>query len=84
MIKRLLCAPVGSNLLRPLIRAVHRVCPAPRVVVEGLRRANVVKVRQHVFGRLRHTVERLDFIECAVKPALSRRTVVSRDVDEQR
>ena len=45
-------APVRGDLLGPLVRRVHRVRPADRVVVVGLGRAELVDPRRHELGRL--------------------------------
>ena len=45
-------APMGGDLLRPLVGRVHRVSPPDCVVVERIGRAEVVDPRDHVLGRL--------------------------------
>ncbi len=45
-------APVGSDLLGPLVGRVHGVCPADCVVVVGGRGAELVDARSHKFGCL--------------------------------
>ena len=79
-------APVRGDLLRPLIRRVHRVRPADREVVVGLRCAEVVDARGHELGRLerRGAVEEEGLVEAAVDPALGARPVVADDVVDER
>ena len=45
-------APVGRDLLRPLVRRVHSMCPADRVVVVRRRGAELVDLRGHELRRL--------------------------------
>ena len=45
-------APVRRDLLGPLVGRVHRVRPADRVVVVGVRPAEVVDLRRQELGRL--------------------------------
>ena len=79
-------APVRGDLLGPLVRRAHRVRPADRVVVVGVRGAEVVDLGQQELGRLdaRHAVERGHLVEAAVHRALGRRAVVADDVVDQR
>ena len=79
-------APVRGDLLRPLVGRVHRVRPADREVVVGLRRAEVVDARGHELGRLerRGAVEDERLVEGAVDPALGARPVVADDVVDER
>ena len=61
-------APVRGDLLGPLVRRVHRVRPADRVVVVGLGRAEHVDPRGHELGRLEPggAVEDDQLVEAAV------------------
>ena len=79
-------APVRRDLLRPLVRRVHRVRPADRVVVVGVGRAELVDVRRHHLGRLelRGAVEDEQLVERAVDRALGARAVVADDVVDER
>ena len=79
-------APVRGDLLRPLVGRVHRVRPADREVVVGLRRAEVVDARGHELGRLerRGAVEDEGLVEAAVDRALGARPVVADDVVDER
>ena len=79
-------APMRGDLLHPLVGRVHRVRPADREVVEGLRRAELVDARRHELGRLDRgrPVERDHPVERAVRPTLARAAVVAGDVDDQR
>ena len=79
-------APVGRDLLGPLIGRVHRVRPADRVVVVGLRSTEEVDLRLQELGSLEraHAVEDRHLVEAAVRRALGRRAVVADDqVDER-
>ena len=79
-------APVRGHLLGPLVRRAQRVRPADRVVVVGLRGAEVVDLGQQELGGLdaRHAVERGHLVEAAVERALGRGAVVADDVVDQR
>ncbi len=79
-------APVRGDLLGPLVRRVHRVRPADRVVVVGLRRAELVDPLGHELGRLQRAgaVERDQLVEAAVHAALGARAVVADDVVDER
>ena len=79
-------APVRGDLLGPLVRRVHGVRPAHRVVIVGLRPAELVEPRHQEFGRLDggRPVEVDHLVERAVERALGRRAVVADDVIDQR
>ena len=79
-------APVRGNLLGPLIRRAHRVRPSHRVVVVGVRGAEVIDLGQQELGRLDvgHTVQRGHLVEATLRRALGRRAVVAEDVVDQR
>ena len=79
-------APVRGDLLRPLVRRVHRVGPADGVVVVGPRRAEVVDSRGHELDRLEAgcAVQDHELVEAAVRRALGGCAVVADDhVDER-
>ena len=78
-------APVGGDLLGPLVRRVHGVGPADRVVVVGVRPAEVVEPRGHELRRLqrRGAVEVDHLVEGAVEGALGRGAVVPDDVVDE-
>ena len=79
-------APVRRNLLCPLIGRIHRVRPAHRVVVVGVRSTEEVDLRLQELGGLERAqaVEDRHLVEAAVRRALSRRAVVADDqVDER-
>ena len=77
--------PVRCDLLGPLVRRVHRVGPADRIVVVGVRRAEQVDLRRHELGRLqvRGAVQQHHLVEGAVDPALGRGAVVADHVEHQ-
>ena len=79
-------APVRGDLLRPLVRRVHRVRPADRVVVVGVRRAEVVDPRDHELRRLEPegAVQDDELVEAAVRRAFGGGAVVADDVVDQR
>ena len=79
-------APVRGDLLGPLVGRVARVRPADRVVVVGLRRAELVQHGHHELRRLQrgHRVEVGHLVEGAVERALGRGTVVADDHVDQR
>ena len=79
-------APVRGDLLGPLVRRVHRVRPADRVVVVRLGRPELVDLRRHELGRLERggAVEADHLVERAVDCALGRRAVVADDVVDER
>ena len=79
-------APVRGDLLGPLVRRVHRVRPADRVVVVGLRRPELVDPLGHELGRLQRAgaVERDQLVEAAVHATLGARPVVADDVVDER
>ena len=79
-------APMRGDLFHPLVGRVHRVRPAHREVVEGLRRAELVDPCRHELGRLdsRRPVERDHPVERAIWPAFARATVVAGDVNDER
>ena len=79
-------APVRRDLLRPLVRRVHRVRPADRVVVVGVRRAEVVDPGDHELGRLEpeRAVQDDELVEAAVRRAFGRGAVVADDVVDER
>ena len=79
-------APVRRHLLGPLVGRVHRVRPADRVVVVGIRPAEEVDLRREELGRfdVRHAVQRRHLVEAAVRRAFGRRAVVADDQVDQR
>ncbi len=79
-------APVRGHLLRPLVRGVHRVRPADRVVVVGRGGAEVVDPRHHELRRLESdsAVEDDELVEAPGGGALSRGAVVPDDVVDER
>ena len=79
-------APVGRDLLGPLVRGASRVRPADRVVVVRVRRAEVVDARGHGLGGLqvRGAVEEDHLVERALEGALGARPVVADDVQDER
>ena len=79
-------APVRGDLLRPLVRRAHRVGPADRVVVVGVRAAEVVQPLDHELGRLQlgGAVEVDHLVVGAVDRALGRGAVVADDVVDER
>ena len=78
-------APVRGHLLGPLIRRAQGVCPADRVVVVGLRRAEVIDLGQQELGGFdfRHAVQHRHLVEGAVQGAFGRGAVVADDVVDQ-
>ena len=76
-------APVRRDLLGPLIRRIHRMRPADRVVVVGVRSAEVVDLALQELDRLdcRHAVQHRHFVEAAVQRSFGRGAVVADDVD---
>ncbi len=79
-------APVGGDLLGPLVGRVHGVRPTDGVVVVGARRAEVVDPAGHELDRLERagSVERDRLVERAVDRALRGGAVVpDDDVDER-
>ena len=79
-------APVRGDLLGPLIRGVHRVRPADRVVVVGVRSAELVDLALHELDRLDrgHAVQHRHLVEAAVQRSFGRGAVVADDVEDQR
>ena len=79
-------APVGCDLLRPLVRRAHRVRPADRVVVVRVRAAEVVQPLDHELGRLERcgAVEVDHLVVGAVQRALGGGAVVADDVVDER
>ena len=79
-------APVGGDLLGPLVRRVHGVRPAHGVVVVGLRPAEFVDPLRQVLGRLKglQAVEIAHLVEAPVDPTLGRGAVVADDVVDER
>ena len=79
-------APVRRHLLGPLVGRVHRVRPADRIVVVGVRAAEQVDLGREELGGLEstHPVEDCHLVEAAVRRALSRRAVVADDQVDQR
>ena len=75
-------AAVGLALPAPEGR-VAGVGPAPRVVVEVLRPAEVVDRRQVLLERVRHVVEELVLVDRAVRPALGAGAVVGDEHDQR-
>lgn len=78
-------APVRGHLLGPLIRGVHRVCPADGVVVVGVGGAEVVDVLDHVVlgFEMIHVVDDEALVGGALHGSLGGRAVVADDdVDE--
>ena len=75
-----------GHLLGPLVRRVHRVCPADRVVVVRRRSSELVDPGRHELGRLQviRTVEDEHLVERPVDGALRRGPVVADDVVDQR
>jgi hypothetical protein len=78
-------APVGGDLLGPLEGGVHRPGPADRVVVVGLRPAELVQPLGHERRRLQrcHGVEVDHLVERALDGALGRGAVVADDQIDQ-
>jgi hypothetical protein len=78
-------APVGRDLLGPLIRGVHGMRPAHGIVVVGLRSAQLVEpLHQELRGLdRRHAVEVEHLVERPVERALRRGAVVADDVVDQ-
>jgi hypothetical protein len=78
-------APVGGDLLGPLIRDVHGMGPADRVVVVGLRGPELVDPCGHELGRLDvgGAVEGEQLVEGAVQGAFGRGAVVADDQIDQ-
>ena len=79
-------APVRCDLLRPLIRGVHRVRPADGVVIVRFRATQFVDPTRHQFDRFKRgqSIERNAFIESAFKRTLARGPVVTDDVIDER
>ena len=79
-------APVGGDLLGPLVGRVHGVRPADRVVVVGARGAEVVDPAGHELDGLERagTVEGDGLVEGAVDGALGGGSVVADDDVDQR
>ncbi len=79
-------APVRRDLLRPLIRGVHRVCPADRVVVVRGRRPEIVDVRRHELGGLECScaIEHHQLVERPLHRSFRARAVVADDVVDER
>ncbi len=79
-------AEVRGDLLRPLVRRVHRVCPADGEVVVCLRAAELVDLRRHELRCLERVgaVEDDVLVERAVEGALRGRAVVAHDVEDER
>ena len=79
-------APVRGHLLGPLERGVVRPGPTDRVVVVGVRPAEVVHLAEHELGGLEcgHAVEVGQLVEGAVHGALGRGAVVADDVVDDR
>jgi hypothetical protein len=77
--------PMGRDLLGPLVRCVHGVRPAHRIVVVGSWRAKLIYAGNHELGRLqgRHAVEGAHFVKRPVDRSFSRRAVVADDVIDQ-
>src|SRR5678816_4547785 len=57
-------------------RRVAGVCPAPRIVIEIFRAADVVDGGEVLMQLVRHVVEELAFVDRAGWPALGARAVV--------
>ena len=77
-------APVRGHLLCPLIRRVHGVRPADRIVVVA-RPAELIDDGIQIFGRLdRPKPLKLYLVKGAVERALGRCAVVADDVDRER
>src|SRR5829696_297214 len=78
-------APVGGDLLGPLIRGVHGMGPADRVMVEGFGRAELVDPGRHELGRLQRggTIHADHLVEGALQGPLGRGPVVPDDVVDQ-
>ena len=78
-------APVGGDLLGPLVRGVHGVRPADGVVVVGVRAAEVADPVLHELDglQLAGAVERDGLVEGAVDRALGRGAVVADDEVDQ-
>ena len=79
-------APVGGNLLGPLIRGAHRMRPAHGIVIVGLRPAELVVPLHEEFRRFegRQAVEIGHFVVGAVQCAFSRCAIVTDDVVDER
>ena len=75
-----------GNLLGPLIRRVHRVRPADRIVIVCLRSAELVDLGLEKVGRLDacNSVQHEQLVEAAVRRSFGRRSVVADDVVDQR
>ena len=76
-------APMGGDLLCPLVRAVGGMRPTDIEVVIGHGAADLIEVRKHVGHALLDAVQRRDLVEGPVRPAFAARTIVSKYVDEQ-
>ena len=79
-------APVGGDLLGPLVGGVHGVRPAHGVVVVGFRPAEFVDPLREVLGRLEglQLVEVAHLVEGPVDPTLGRGAVVTDNVVNER
>ena len=79
-------SPVPRDLLRPLIRRVHRARPANRIVVVGGRRAELIDARRHELGGLQGggSVEHHQLVERPLVGALGARAIVTDDVVDER
>ena len=79
-------APVRGDLLGPLVRRVHGVRPPDRVMVVGLRAAELVEPLHQELRRLevRHSVEVQHLVEGSVERALTRGAVIADDVVDER
>ena len=78
-------AKMGSDLLGPLVRSIHRVRPADRVVVVGFRAAELVETRGKILRRFEVPIagDRHYLIKGALERAFGRRAIVTDDdVDE--
>src|SRR5215467_8620398 len=79
-------APVRRDLLGPLIRGVHRVRPADRVVIVRFGTAEFVDTSGQKGGGLKRSkaIEGEHFIEATLQSAFARGSVVADNVIDQR
>ena len=79
-------APVGRDLLGPLVRGIHGMRPADRIVVVRLRAAKLVELAYQKLGRFdgSQTVEIGHLVEAAVDGSFGRGAVVPNDVVDER
>ena len=79
-------AKVRRDLLGPLVGRVHGVGPADRIVVVGLRAAELVEPLRQILGRLHglQAIEVAHLVKAAVDRSLGRGAVVTDDVEDER